>query len=497
MATSETGGRRVHLFVGPTLRPAEVRATVPPDWSIHPPVRHGDLFLLDPGPQDVIAIVDGLFYQAPPIRHQEILVALRRGATVYGASSMGALRAAELHSCGMRGVGTVFLMYRDGVIDADDEVAIVHSDADGDWRPLSDALVNLRAGLARATAIGLLTEAERAALVTRAATLPFTERRLPELLVRAVRDQLIGEPRRTELARTLPAAQVDLKAGDARELIRLLAAGPAEATVPAVRKPPTAYELIWRDQTVPAEAAGGQPLSRNAVLTAAQVLATDYPAFHERSMLLLAAAMVDPGFRAIDAADLMDMGERDASDRVLDAAREVLGTADLTTVAPDRLWRAASTLAADSGWLGPSGPDPVRHRSWLTQHEWTTLPEDHRVARIVARSLHWAPGLLPRPFLLARLRAAGALDRMVAAAAEAQRFNEELAIRDDRYQLAHLSHPRMMRWFLARWGGAREPFPVAAARGFTSKDTLAEAITPFYPIVRLTERFAALEVSAR
>jgi hypothetical protein len=39
---------------------------------------------------------------------------------------MGALRAAELHTFGMVGVGRVFEGYRDGVYEDDDEVAVVH-----------------------------------------------------------------------------------------------------------------------------------------------------------------------------------------------------------------------------------------------------------------------------------------------------------------------------------------------------------------------------------
>jgi hypothetical protein len=44
---------------------------------------------------------------------------------IVGASSMGALRAAELDSMGMVGIGTVYQYYRDGIIESDDDVAIV------------------------------------------------------------------------------------------------------------------------------------------------------------------------------------------------------------------------------------------------------------------------------------------------------------------------------------------------------------------------------------
>ena len=45
------------------------------------------------------------------------------GTQVFGAASMGALRAAELAPFGMIGVGAIFAAYRDGRLTGDDEVA--------------------------------------------------------------------------------------------------------------------------------------------------------------------------------------------------------------------------------------------------------------------------------------------------------------------------------------------------------------------------------------
>ena len=75
-------------------------------------------------------IVDGYFDTVPSVWHKEILVAMQRGVHVFGASSMGALRAAELHPFGMVGIGQVYEWYRDGTIDADDEVAVAHGPAE-------------------------------------------------------------------------------------------------------------------------------------------------------------------------------------------------------------------------------------------------------------------------------------------------------------------------------------------------------------------------------
>ena len=80
--------------------------------------------------------------------HKEILLALERGIEVWGAASMGALRAAELAPFGMRGVGAIYRAFARGALVADDEVAVAHLPAAQGYRAVSDALVNLRDGLA-------------------------------------------------------------------------------------------------------------------------------------------------------------------------------------------------------------------------------------------------------------------------------------------------------------------------------------------------------------
>src|SRR5581483_2813112 len=82
--------------------------------------------------------------------HKEILWALTQGIHVYGSASIGALRAAELAPFGMVGVGRIFEAYRDGRLEDDDEVAVVHGPAEHAFQVHSEALVNLRATLAAA-----------------------------------------------------------------------------------------------------------------------------------------------------------------------------------------------------------------------------------------------------------------------------------------------------------------------------------------------------------
>jgi hypothetical protein len=138
---------RTVVFVGPSIakeRLPEVIRGLGDDIELRPPVKQGDILRALADGAAKIGIIDGYFDQVPSVWHKEILFALEQGVAVYGAASMGALRAAELHDFGMIGVGSVFEMYRDGILEDDDEVALVHSAADDGFRPISEAMVNLR-----------------------------------------------------------------------------------------------------------------------------------------------------------------------------------------------------------------------------------------------------------------------------------------------------------------------------------------------------------------
>jgi hypothetical protein len=166
----------VHVFLGPSL-PA-TRASAILDAKYHPPVRVGDVceLVVDRQPPEAIAIVDGLFEQTPTVWHKEILYALSRGVRVFGASSMGAIRAAELHPFGMEGVGEVFERFRSGELEDDDEVAVAHAPPEDGSRPLSEAMVNLRHGIEAAVRHGVLRPGTATTLLTQAKARFYPER---------------------------------------------------------------------------------------------------------------------------------------------------------------------------------------------------------------------------------------------------------------------------------------------------------------------------------
>jgi hypothetical protein len=280
------------VFIGPTLPRDEVRDLLP-GVTVRPPVRHGDLLALDPAPGDRVLLVDGLFHQVAPVRHREVLALLARGVVVAGSSSMGALRAAELGAFGMRGVGRVFEMYRDGAVTADDEVAVVYGPAEDGYPQLSRPLVDVRHSLDRAVAAGVLGRPEAAGLLEAVRLLPYRLRVRPAI-ERAARAARPGAAERwVDWARTHP---VDLKADDARLLLRLAAArspllappGPGDRT--PVRLDTTLLRR-WRAAHRGVRRAG-RPVPDAAAVAVVMAWHPDFPAAHRRQVL---EDLVGPG----------------------------------------------------------------------------------------------------------------------------------------------------------------------------------------------------------
>jgi hypothetical protein len=237
-----------YVFVGPSLPRAQVTRLLP-HATILPPVEHGDLLRLPAAPGDRVFLVDGLFLQTAPVRHREILLLLDQGVVVAGSSSMGALRGAELWPFGMRGVGEVFRLYRDGEVTGDDEVAVVHGSADDGYRAFSEPMVNIRVALRTAAAQGVITGPEAAALTDLAAAMPFRDRSY-RALDRIGRDRIDPGP----LDRFIPWAErhaVDLKAADARLMLGQAAHGaahlrPHDADDAPIRNVHTEHLDRWR-----------------------------------------------------------------------------------------------------------------------------------------------------------------------------------------------------------------------------------------------------------
>jgi len=200
---------RATIFLGPSMPTPQAQAIL--DAEYRPPVRRGDLEEFSSGA--VVGIIDGVFEQDLAISPDEVHRALQRGVTLFGGSSMGALRAAEVP--GVKGIGKVFEWYRDGIVTRDDEVALLFDPMMK--KPLTVPTVCVRFAVDRLRSTGTLDATTARALLDAAHQLSFKERTYRSILAAANLDK---RPDATDLIAMLKA--LDIKSVDAQAVLEAI-----------------------------------------------------------------------------------------------------------------------------------------------------------------------------------------------------------------------------------------------------------------------------------
>ena len=279
---------RACVFVGPTLRPQDLPAD--DDIVALPPVAQGDVYRIAQRRPQAIGIIDGYFEGVLAVWHKEILWAMAEGIHVFGSASMGALRAAELHAFGMVGVGRIFEAYRDGELEDDDEVAVIHGPPETGYLALSEALVNIRRTLSEAELAAVISPSSRDALVRLAKELFYHDRTFERLLEAVDESFPAGEI--DALRAWLPQGRVDQKREDALAMLAamraLLASGPEPMQVDYTLE----WTEVWDDATAAAAASpvigpGGSPawVADERVLEELRLEPDTYAAVRDRALL--------------------------------------------------------------------------------------------------------------------------------------------------------------------------------------------------------------------
>jgi len=230
----------VCVFVGPTLS----REPLPAGIVRYGPAALGSIVRAVEAGHRRIGLVDGYFGDVPAVWHKEILYALSAGIEVVGAASMGALRAAELHSLGMVGLGRIFRMFRSGAWSDDDEVALIHAAEPFDFAPLSEPMANIRMTLRALTRSREIDAATERALVARMKAIHFSARTVDAL--RGHCAEALGEPSAVRVVRAFEARHVDVKRADAWLLVNYLRDARIRAKPHAL--PAFASTIHWRRQ---------------------------------------------------------------------------------------------------------------------------------------------------------------------------------------------------------------------------------------------------------
>lgn len=449
----------VHVFVGPTL-PAVAVYAARPGAVVHPPVRHGDLLRLSARPGETVVLVDGYYHQSGAVRHKEILDLLAADVRVVGCASMGALRAAELHPFGMIGHGTVFGMYRRGVINGDDEVAVSHGE-EPDYRSFSIPLVTVRCAVAAAVAAGAFSDPAGATIVGLARELPYHERSWRALA------SLIGkaDPTIMDHYTALRAfladhpVHADIKATDTTATLRQL-----DELTPFVDKRWAGWPQStgWRSQylhTWRAEFGGamvaGRHVSAGEVARYRQIYHDWAPRAWRRHVLARIAGLP-------------------------------------ATAYADQLAAGVMAAAARHGLTARSLTIEQRNR-WMVRDESERPAELRHLLCALVRS--YRPALGPLAELIEALDIPDCdADRW--AVAECQAINEEVASWGLGHRIEDLRDNVLLDHLFNVWhtnsGDTRRLLAAARDRGFQSIDEAIHAVRPFF----LRHRFERLETES-
>ncbi len=210
------------LFAGPSLFGVDWRESSRDGSGIirRGPACHGDITRAVVEGASAIGLVDGRFGDVAAVWHKEILYALEQGVHVFGAASMGALRAAECAAFGMIGIGTIFERYRCGDLVDDAAVALLHAPAELDYMPLTEAMVNVEATINHLLESGAVAHDVAARLDASARSLFYGDRTYGRILEHS---GLAHGGQGRELANLLAQARLDVKQSDALLLVQRLA----------------------------------------------------------------------------------------------------------------------------------------------------------------------------------------------------------------------------------------------------------------------------------
>lgn len=117
-------------------------------FDIRPPIRRGDIerLLASSHSKRTVIIIDGLYGSHLAVTPTECRWLLEAGWILIGTASMGALRASDLWSVGMIGIGEVYTLFRLGYLRSDADVAVAYSETS--YEEYTASIVHIRSIIA-------------------------------------------------------------------------------------------------------------------------------------------------------------------------------------------------------------------------------------------------------------------------------------------------------------------------------------------------------------
>lgn len=453
---------RILVFSGPTLTEEQIHEIVP-RAEVYPPVAAGELLRLTLNAGDVVAIIDGYYFQAASVRHKEILDLLARGIHVWGAGSMGALRGAELAAFGMRGFGRVFQAYVQGEIDGDDEVALIHAPEEMDYLKLSEALVNIRYACRIALQEQVISEEAYQTLLNVACELPFFERVYPNIAKLAQERGLSAAESERFLAFTRQP-RLDLKRLDALEMLAALNNAPEEPFQPAFQLHQTSLLQGWR-QDEQGMQVKDQWITYRELLSAYQLFGADYSEVHYRELV----------------AELADIAASISGEQ-----------------AHSQEQRIAHFLGQRYGFQAEQGI-PEAGRRWLRPTE-QAFPYEQQITLLAVRLWQAPQGRSWQQRMIRFIRETPLCISLLKIVYQTRQYQQMLEQQQQGLYLEQLLPEKIEAWFRARWQVSESDFTYTLLeRGFASQADFWQAARAFYlfdKYVGVLPQYARQEVLA-
>ncbi len=169
------------VYLGPTLSREEASKILDADYR--DPAKKGDFLRLAHTSDEkrYVGFIDGVFlHDYPPSPIEVYHLATRKNIELVGASSLGALRAVELEKFGMKGIGKIFQLYKNGIINADDEVAVTF--VRGKNILQSEAMIDIRFNLFLAYKKGIISRQTKKRFVKVAKNIYFPFRNYDDII---------------------------------------------------------------------------------------------------------------------------------------------------------------------------------------------------------------------------------------------------------------------------------------------------------------------------
>ena len=209
------------IYLGPTL--SREKAIKILDADYRDPAKKGDFLMLsqDSDEKKYVGFIDGVFlHDYPPSPIEVYHLATRKNIELIGASSLGALRAVELEKFGMKGIGKIFQLYKNGIINADDEVAVTFVRENNILQ--SEAMIDIRFNLFLAYKKGIITNQTKKRIAKIAKNIYFPFRNYEDI-IKLTHQQFPSIYNELESFRSYIQKNRDsLKARDAIKLLKYL-----------------------------------------------------------------------------------------------------------------------------------------------------------------------------------------------------------------------------------------------------------------------------------